>query len=323
MGATGGTLDKLESIAGFRTDLSLEEIQAITRDVGCVITGATAELAPADKKFYALRDVTATIPSVPLITGSIMSKKLAEGLDALVLDVKYGSGAFMKTVEQARGLAQSLVAVGTRMQVTTTALLTDMNQPLGRMIGNAVEVDEALDALEGGGPDDLREVTLALGAELLVSSGASTTRPEATSRLAKLLDSGRSREKFAQMVTAQGGQLDAARHVAAVAEVVAVSEGYVTAVDADRLGTAVIQLGGGRRVMTDPIDHAVGLEMMVRIGDVVERGQPLMRVFASTEGAQQVRPDLTAAVQITEGPLDALPLIAMRLDCNTIGGLPS
>ncbi|RIK84242.1 MAG: thymidine phosphorylase [Planctomycetota bacterium] len=171
LGATGGTLDKLEAIPGFRTDLSMEEVRDVVRRVGCVITGATADLVPADRKLYALRDVTATVPSIPLITASIMSKKLAEGLDALVLDVKFGSGAFMKTLDQARRLAESLVSTGKRMGVATTALLTDMNQPLGRMAGNAVEVNESVAALEGRGPADLMEVTLALGAQVLAFAG--------------------------------------------------------------------------------------------------------------------------------------------------------
>src|SRR3954463_15089278 len=171
LGATGGTLDKLESIPGFRTDLSLAEIAVITERVGCVITGASAEIAPADKKLYALRDVTATVPSIPLITASIMSKKLAESLDALVLDVKFGSGAFMKSLDDARALARSLVDTGKRMGVKTTALLTDMNQPLGRMAGNANEVNEAVATLQGRGPDDLWQCTRELGAELLVLSG--------------------------------------------------------------------------------------------------------------------------------------------------------
>ncbi|HQX54102.1 MAG TPA: thymidine phosphorylase, partial [Planctomycetaceae bacterium] len=162
LGATGGTLDKLEAIPGYRTDLALAEITQLTQSVGCVITGASAELAPADRKLYALRDVTATVPSIPLITASIMSKKLAESLDALVLDVKFGSGAFMKTREQATELAHSLVSTGQRMGVHTTALLTDMNQPLGRMCGNAVEVLESIDVLQGGGPDDVRQLTIEL-----------------------------------------------------------------------------------------------------------------------------------------------------------------
>ena len=190
LGATGGTLDKLEAIPGFRTDLSMDQMRRVCASVGCVISGATEGLVPADRKLYALRDVTATVPSIPLITASIMSKKLAEGLDALVLDVKFGSGAFMKTAERARQLAQSMVATGRRVGVATTAILTDMNQPLGRMVGNAVEVNESVAALEGRGPDDLMEVTLALGAELLISTGRAESLAQARADLQQTIDSG-------------------------------------------------------------------------------------------------------------------------------------
>src|SRR5688572_20708452 len=190
LGATGGTLDKLESIPGFRTNLSTEEMQAVCRRVGCVISGATAELVPADRKLYALRDVTGTVPCIPLITASIMSKKLAEGLDALVLDVKHGTGAFMKTLDNARALARSMVDTGKRMGVPTVALLNDMNQPLGRMAGNANEVNESVDALKGQGPADLMEVTLELGAELLVLAKREPTTAAARHRLQRAISSG-------------------------------------------------------------------------------------------------------------------------------------
>ena len=194
-------------------DLSIDELSAVVADVGCVITGATRDLVPADRKLYALRDVTATVPSIPLITASIMSKKLAESLDALVLDVKFGSGSFMKTREQARALAKSLVRVGTLSGLKTTALLTDMNQPLGRKCGNALEVDESLEVLTGGGPDDVRELTIALGAELLcVGSGVSPEAAAAT--LAGKLGSGDALNSFEAMIAAQGGALSQSRPVA-------------------------------------------------------------------------------------------------------------
>ena len=298
LGATGGTLDKLEAIPGFRTNLSLDEITRLTQSVGCVITGASVELAPADRKLYALRDVTATVPSIPLITGSIMSKKLAESLDALVLDVKFGSGAFMKTREQATLLAHSLVNTGERMGVRTTALLTDMNQPLGRMCGNAVEVMESIDVLKGGGPEDVRLLTLELCADLLVSTGVEKTLKDAVNRCAGLLDDGSAFERYCRMVRAQGGDPDAKLHVAKATDLVADTDGVVSAMDTEALGLVIISLGGGRRKMGDPIDHSVGLEMLVRIGDRVSRGTPLVKIFS--EQPEAVIPSLQAAIEISE-----------------------
>jgi pyrimidine-nucleoside phosphorylase len=229
LGATGGTLDKLEAIPGFRTNLTMDEVRSVVAKTGCVITGATADLVPADRKLYALRDVTATVPSIPLITASIMSKKLAEGLDALVLDVKFGTGAFMKTESDARALAQSLVATGKRMGVATTALLTDMNQPLGRMAGNAVEVNESIAALQGNGPADLMECTLALGADVLVSAKHTANGAEAIQKLQQTIDSGEAMEQFAEMVAAQDGDLNAPRPVAPASELNSSRSGYLAA----------------------------------------------------------------------------------------------
>jgi pyrimidine-nucleoside phosphorylase len=313
LGATGGTLDKLESIPGFRTDLSMDEMRQVVESVGCVISGATADLVPADRKLYALRDVTATVPSIPLITGSIMSKKLAEGLHALVLDVKFGSGAFMKTAELARELAVSMVNTGKRIGVGTTALLTDMNQPLGRMVGNAVEVDESVAALEGQGPADLIEVTLALGAELLVSTNRCDSLEMARARLQKTIDDGSAREKFAHMVSAQGGDLDAPRAVAPASEVPAQQSGYVAAIDAERLGEAVIAMRGGRQQLGDELDLSTGFEMLVRLGDQVEQGQPLARLFASDEVAGAGREKLLSAIQLANEKPVVGPLILDRI----------
>jgi pyrimidine-nucleoside phosphorylase len=282
--------------------------------VGCVISGATADLVPADRKLYALRDVTGTVPSIPLITASIMSKKLAEGLDALVLDVKHGSGAFMKTLEDARALAKSMVDTGKRMGVPTTALITDMNQPLGRMAGNAVEVNESIDALRGEGPADLMEVTLELGAELLVSTKREATPAAGRKRLEKAITSGAGLEKFREMVAAQGGDLDAPRPLAPAHEVVSPKHGYVTAIDTEKLGYAIIDLGGGRKQLGDALDLSVGLEMLVRLGDVVEQGQPLVRVFAKPQAAGQVRDELLAAITIGDNPIEAPPLIVERIE---------
>lgn len=314
LGATGGTLDKLESIPGYRTDLSDEEIRRTVERVGCVITGQTADLVPADKWLYALRDVTATVPSVPLITASIMSKKLAESLDALVLDVKFGSGAFMKTEAEARALAESLVVVGAETGLRVAALLTDMNQPLGRTIGNAVEVDEAVATLRGDDPPvDFLRLTLALGRELLMLSGLATAEEDAQARLRRALDSGAAYEKFREMARAQGGNPDALRPVAPASDVLASIAGCITAIDCEALGQSVVIMGGGRWQVSDRIDHSVGLEMLVRIGDEVERGQPLVRIFATDSTAVKVRDTIREAIHIgTEHPAN-LPLIVERI----------
>lgn len=280
LGATGGTLDKLEAIPGFRTNLTLDEILHLTQSVGCVMTGASPELAPADRALYALRDVTATVPSIALITGSIMSKKLAESLDALVLDVKFGSGAFMKSRAQATELARSLVRTGQRMGVRTTALLTDMSQPLGRLCGNAVEVRESMDVLRGHGPADVRRLTIELCAELLVSTGISPALTEARCRAAKTLDDGSAFARYRWMVRAQGGDPDATLAIAPPDDLTADRDGVIAAIDTEALGLAIIALGGGRKKMGDPIDHSVGIEMLVRIGERVQRGQPLVRIFS-------------------------------------------
>jgi pyrimidine-nucleoside phosphorylase len=313
LGATGGTLDKLESIPGFRTNLSTAEFQQVCRDVGCVISGATADLVPADRKLYALRDVTGTVPSIPLITASIMSKKLAEGLDALVLDVKHGSGAFMKTLDDARALARSMVDTGKRMGVPTVALLTDMNQPLGRMAGNANEVNESVDALVGKGPADLMEVTLELGAELLVLAKRESLSAAARKRLKKAIASGAGLEKFHEMVAAQGGNLGAPRPIAPAHEIGSPWSGYDTKVDTERLGYVVINLGGGRRQLGDKLDLSVGFEMLVRVGDKVDSGQPLARIFAEHDAVSHVKRDLLASITVSDDPIDAPPLIVERI----------
>src|SRR3954451_13438861 len=300
LGATGGTLDKLEAILGFRTNLSTAEFQDVCRQVGCVISGATGDLVPADRKLYALRDVTGTVPSIPLITASIMSKKLAEGLDALVLDVKHGTGAFMKTLADAHRLARSMVDTGKRMGVPTTALLTDMNQPLGRMAGNANEVNESVEALVGKGPADLMEVTLELGAELLVLAKRESSISAARKRLENAIASGAGLEKFREMVAAQGGNLDVQRPVAPPHEINCPWAGYVTNVDTERLGYVVINLGGGRRHLGDKLDLSVGFEMLARVGDKVDADQPLARIFGQSEAVNHVKRDLLAAITVSD-----------------------
>jgi pyrimidine-nucleoside phosphorylase len=313
LGATGGTLDKLESIHGFRTNLSLAEIRDVVERVGCVITGATAELVPADRKLYALRDVTATVASIPLITASIMSKKLAESLSALVLDVKFGSGAFMKSKDDARRLAQSMVSVGSRMGVRTTALLTDMNQPNGRLAGNAVEVDESLETLAGDGPDDLRELTIALATEVLLMKRSAENVEQAQSTLLGHLSSGRAMNKFREMVRAQGGDLDAPRPRGAKSAVAAAAGGFIAAIDVEQLGWAIIDMGGGRKQVGEAIDHSVGLEMLVRLGDRVQRGQPLAHVFSRDETRDSAARQVEQAIRISAEPPHPQPLVAERI----------
>lgn len=312
LGPTGGTLDKLEAIPGFRTDLKLPELQALVEEVGCVITGTTAELVPADRKLYALRDVTGTVPSIPLITASIMSKKLAENLQSLVLDVKWGSGAFMQTREQAEALARSMVRVGQLLGTPTVALLTDMNQPLGRMCGNAIEVDESIECLKGGGPNDLREVTLALGAELLRKLDGRSIEVART-ELERLLDSGAAFERFEKMVSAQGGNLSTPRPRAPELIITADRSGFVTSMNVAAIGFLIIDLGGGRRVLTNRIDHSVGLEILVRLGERVSTGQPLVRIFAR-HWDEDLAERLRATIAIGDELAPAPELIVQRIE---------
>ena len=316
LGITGGTLDKLESIPGFRTDLSLEEMQRQVQDVGCAITGTSREIAPADQRWYTLRDVTATVPSLALITSSIMCKKLAEGLDVLILDVKCGSGTSMQTEPEARALAESMVNLGAKMGVTTRALISNMEQPLGRMLGNAVEVNEAVAALEGGGPQSLRDVSLALGSEALLAAGVEQESAVAEKRLLALLEGGQGREKFAQMVAAQGGTLDANREVAQAITLSANQAGYVSKIHAGRFGRAVVQLGGGRQKLEGAIDPSVGIELCVEVGEVVEEGQELVRIFARNPPARPWMDALLEAIEISTEKLPRPPLILERVTAH-------
>jgi thymidine phosphorylase len=242
---------------------------------------------PADKKLYALRDVTATVPSIALITASILSKKMAESLTSLVLDVKFGSGAFMQTEAEARALAASLVSTGAKLGLPTSALLTDMTQPLGRMVGNANEVVESCETLRGAGPADVRELTIELCARLLVDVKMLSEMEVARRKLGSLLDSGLAYERFERMVKAQGGQLNALPALGSSEEYLSHSSGYLQAMNGQRLGHALIALAGGRKFVGQTIDPTVGLEMLVRLGDQVERGQPLLRVFSSSNSDRE------------------------------------
>ncbi len=291
LGHTGGTLDKLDSIPGYQTQPGLDQFRTVVRAAGCAIIGQTADLAPADKRLYGIRDVTATVESIPLITASILSKKLAAGLQHLVLDVKTGSGAFMATLEEARGLADSLVAVANGAGLRTTALITDMDEPLAPCAGNALEVAHACDVLLGRTSDArVMEITLSLGAELLLSCGLDASAEAARARLAATISSGQAVAKFDRMVHGLGGPMDFAqhhqRHLGAapiIRPVLAERGGHVGAIHTRDLGLAVIELGGGRRVATDGIDHRVGLSHLLGKGAEVTAGEALCLIHAADE----------------------------------------
>ena len=281
LGHTGGTLDKLESIPGMNVGLTLAEFQHVLETCGCSLIGQTEEIAPADKKLYALRDVTGTVESDALICASIMSKKLAEGIDALVLDVKLGSGAFMKTVGEATHLAELLVETGKRMGKKAVALLTDMNQPLGRKAGNAMEVAESIEVLAGGGPADLRELCLELAAWMFLLGERVKDLDEGKKLSADLIASGLAREKFGEIVGLQGGDVgvvdDPARlaHARHTKEIRSLTAGFVGSIQCEQLGLACVVLGGGRETKDDKIDPAVGIEFLKRLGDPVKTGEPM------------------------------------------------
>ncbi|QYM78198.1 thymidine phosphorylase [Horticoccus luteus] len=316
LGHSGGTLDKLESIPGFRTDLSLDAYCAQVAKLGCALIGQTKDLAPADKKLYALRDVTATVECIPLICGSILSKKLAEGIDALVLDVKFGRGAFMKTKAEARRLAESLVSVGRAGGKNVRALLTAMEQPLGHAVGNALEVAESIACLRGEGPADLMEVTFALGEQMLVLGGVARTEAEARGKLEGVIASGAALAKFREIVAAQGGEAGAiddpsrlpqARLQRAIA---AAGDGYVQEVDAMGVALAALRLGAGRAKADDRVDPAVGVSALAKIGERVSAGAPLCIVHANDEQAlSEVSAMLTRAIVIGEAKVAAPKLI--------------
>jgi pyrimidine-nucleoside phosphorylase len=285
LGHTGGTLDKLESIPGFRIDLTIEEFKRVLREVGTSIVGQTTSLAPADKKIYALRDVTGTVESIPLIASSIMSKKIAEGSNALVLDVKSGDGAFMKTLDGSRTLAEKMVAIGTRAGVRTEAFLTEMNAPLGRAVGNAIEIVECLDTLKGHGPSDLRDVSVRFASRMVVLGRGETDAAAATARVEAALASGRALQTFARMIELQGGNprvVDDYGLLAAAAgrePVLAPRAGFVACVRAEAIGRASSVLGAGRANMGDPVDHGVGIMVLAKPGDEVREGMPLFEVI--------------------------------------------
>jgi pyrimidine-nucleoside phosphorylase len=312
LGHTGGTLDKLEAIPGFRTGLSLDELQTAVATIGCALIGQTSEIAPADRKLYALRDVTGTIESIPLICASIMSKKIAEGIGGLVLDVKTGSGAFMKTPEASRQLAESLVAIGEASGVRTEALITRMDSPLGREVGNACEVIESIETLKGSGPQELEQLSVLLAARMLVVAGVTSVESDAEARVRKAIASGAGVEKLRAIIEHQGGNPRVVDDYALLPSasdrttVAAPRPGFVAAIEAERVGRAAVALGAGRGKLDDVIDHGVGITVLAPPGSEVRRGDAVLEVrHRGGKGLESALAMLEEAVQIS----DASPVV--------------
>jgi len=320
LGHTGGTLDKLEAIPGFRTALSLDELRVALRTVGCAMLGQTSEIAPADKKLYALRDVTGTVESIPLICASIMSKKIAEGIGGLVLDVKTGAGAFMKTRDDSKRLAAALVNIGNASGVRTEALITAMDAPLGRMVGNSLEVIESIETLKGNGPDDLESLSVLLAARMLMAAGLESDEMRAEQRIRDAIRSGSGLEKFRAIVEHQGGDprvVDDYRRLPAASdrlEVPATAAGHVTALQAELVGRAAVCLGAGRAKLDDVVDPGVGIEVLAPVGTAVEKGQPVLRVHHRDErGLDDARELLDRAIDIGTDAAPRQPLVLERI----------
>lgn len=315
LGFTGGTLDKLESIPGYRTDLSTAEFLHQLKETGLVLTGQSADLAPADGKLYALRDVTGTVQSIPLIASSIMSKKIAAGAQAIVLDVKVGLGAFMQTLPEARRLAKLMVQIANLAGRKAVALLSDMNQPLGQAVGNALEVREAIDTLHGNGPEDFEEHCLVVAAHMLHLGGKANTLEEARTMAEQALADGRAWQKFRTLVSAQGGDLtyvdepERLPRAAIIEPLLAPRDGYLARVHARMVGETAVILGAGRAKKGDPVDHAVGIEVHHKVGDSLSAGEPIFTIHvADAERLAEARRRLLAALTWSDDPVDPLPL---------------
>ncbi|RLC99613.1 MAG: thymidine phosphorylase [Chloroflexi bacterium] len=320
LGLTGGTVDKLESIPGYRTEMSEVEFKAQLGKIGIVLAGQSADLAPADRKMYALRDVTATVESIPLIVSSIMSKKLAAGADAIVLDVKAGSGAFMKTQEDAEILAEALVHLGQQAGRRVVALISDMSQPLGWAVGNALEVREAINTLHEGGPDDFRDHCLVVASEMLILGNKAPDTNAALTLALETLNSGAAWHKFRDMVEAQGGDVryvddpDLLPHAELIEPVPAPRSGYLAAADAAEIGKAVMELGGGREEMSDQIDHSVGVIVHYKAGDLVQKDTPLFTIHANDETRlAAARERMLTAHTFSDAPVQRMPLFYRRV----------
>jgi pyrimidine-nucleoside phosphorylase len=320
LGFSGGTVDKLESIPGYRADLSESEFKAQLKEINIVLTGQSADLAPADRKLYALRDVTATVESLPLIVSSVMSKKLAAGTDAILLDVKTGSGAFMKTVEEAEVLASTMVRLGRQAEKKITALISDMNQPLGWAVGNALEVREAINTLHEGGPADFREHCMVVAAEMLLLAGKATDTNDAFTLALETLSSGAAWNKFKELVVAQGGNVRAVEEprrlpqARLVKPVPAPRSGHLAGLDAGEVGIAVVDLGGGRRKKGDPIDHSVGVIVHYKVGDLVQKDTPLFTIHARDRASMDAAEErVLAAHTFSDAPVQRPPLFYRRI----------
>ena len=315
LGHTGGTIDKLEAIKGFHVELTSEEFVKQVNELGMAVIGQSGNLTPADKKLYALRDVTATVSSIPLIASSIMSKKIAAGADAIVLDVKTGDGAFMKTVEDSKRLAEAMVKIGNSVGRNTMAIISDMSQPLGYAIGNALEVQEAIDTLKGNGPEDLNELCYTLGAQMVVLGGKAKTIEEARKMLEEVVSNGAALEVLKKFIAAQGGdasvvdepsRLPQAKYVS---EVVAKESGYISKIEADDIGTAAMLLGAGRATKESEIDLAVGLVLRKKVGEYVEAGESIVTVHANTENIDNVVEKIYAHIHLSKEQVVAPKLI--------------
>jgi pyrimidine-nucleoside phosphorylase len=320
LGHTGGTLDKLESIPGFRTGLSLAELKKTVARIGCALIGQTSEIAPADRKLYALRDVTGTVESIPLISASIMSKKIAEGIGGLILDVKTGSGAFMKSFDDSKRLAESLVAIGNASGVHTEALITDMDAPLGRWVGNSLEVIECIETLKGKGPADLEDLSVQLATRMLLLGGVERDPDAAERRIREAIASGAGVEKFRQIVANQGGDpkvIDDYSRLPATPdryEVRAPRSGYVSRLQAEHVGRAAIALGAGRAKLDDVVDLAVGIEVLAPVGSRVTEGDPVFLMHhRDGRGLGEAIPLLTSAIAIAEAAPVAKPLVVAEI----------
>ena len=325
LGHTGGTLDKLDSIPGYNTSPDIVKFQTVVKEIGCAIVGQTANLAPADKRFYAIRDVTGTVESWPLIVASILSKKLSAGLGALVMDVKTGNGAFADTPEKANELATRIVQVGDELGLPVSALITDMNQVLGHTAGNSVEVLEVIDYLTGKHRDPrLHEIVVSLGAELLVLSGLNGEVQQAKDKLIQSLESGRAAEIFSKMVAAFGGPYDLLENPSTYLMSAPVIKpvyprvgGVVSAIDVRLVGNAIIELGGGRRLVRDSIDYRVGLSELAGVGEEVAIDKPIAMVHAQTQNsAEQMAASLSRAYTVTDKKINTSPVVLKRLENN-------